>query len=68
MDKRQKLIKLIEHYAKHNIEHAYTYKELVTIATDIGNSHLAEVIEKIAHESEKLTSLFEEAHSILKKE
>ena len=68
MDTRQKVIKLIEHYKEHNVEHARSYKELVPMVSEFNNRHLTEIVEKIAYQSEKLTPLFQEALSILKEE
>jgi UV DNA damage repair endonuclease len=66
MDKQQKLIKLIEHFKEHNLEHARSYGELVPLASELGNSHLTEVLERLSQESEKLNPLFEEALRVLK--
>ena len=65
MDERQKLIKLLEHFKEHNVEHARSYRELIPLASGIDNSHLTEVLERISQQSEKLTPLFEEALTIL---
>lgn len=65
MDERQKLIKLLEHFKEHNVEHARSYRELISLTSDINNSHLTEVLERLSQQSEKLTPLFEEALTIL---
>jgi hypothetical protein len=66
MDKRQKIIKLIEHYKTHNEEHARSYSELVPLVSELENPRLTDIVERLSQESQKLNPLFEEALKILK--
>lgn len=57
----EKLKILLEHWKEHNDEHVKTYIEWAQKARNEGNAGLAEILEKIAKESENLSGLFEKA-------
>ncbi len=61
MDDLEKLKRLLPHWMKHNDEHAKTYKDWAEKMTSLGKEELAEVLEVIHQESQKLRGLFEEA-------
>ena len=61
MDDLEKLKRLLPHWMKHNEEHTKTYKEWADKMSSLGKEELAEVLEAIHQESQKLRGLFEEA-------
>jgi len=61
MDDLEKLKKLLPHWMKHNDEHARTYKDWAEKMASLGKEELAEVLEVIYQESQKLRGLSEEA-------
>ena len=61
MDDLEKLKKLLPHWMKHNDEHVKIYKDWAEKMTSLGKEELAEVLEVIHQESQKLRGLFEEA-------
>ena len=61
MDDLEKLKRLLPHWMKHNDEHVNTYKDWADKMSSLGKEELAEVLEAIHQESQKLRGLFEEA-------
>ena len=61
MDDLEKLKRLLPHWMKHNDEHVKTYKDWADKMSSLGKEELAEVLEVIHQESQKLRGLFEEA-------
>ncbi|MBI4824060.1 MAG: ABC transporter ATP-binding protein [Nitrospirae bacterium] len=53
-----KLKKLLEHWEKHNIEHAKTYLEWAEKADEMGRADLARILRQIAERTEELKDLF----------
>jgi ABC-type multidrug transport system ATPase subunit len=61
MPEMEKLRILLEHWMEHNHEHAETYIQWAEKAESGGNAALAEMLKKIAGETKKIDSLFEQA-------
>lgn len=52
---------LIEHWMKHNEDHAKSYMEWAMKASDAGNIDLSRILVKLYLESKRLNRLFESA-------
>lgn len=61
-----KLRHLIEHWSEHNEEHVKTYLEWAARAEELGSPDMAEVLRRIAAETEKLSELFKKGAQTLK--
>jgi hypothetical protein len=57
----EKLKQLLHHWSEHNDEHAETYRDWAKKTYSLGNGELSEILEKLCHETKKLTVLLEEA-------
>lgn len=63
----EKLDKLLDHWIKHNIDHAGNYREWKTRTSDAGMTSVAEQLEKAAVMTEEMNRLFETAREELRK-
>jgi len=64
MNDISKLKHLLGHWAEHNTEHARTYQEWAKKADALGKAELADVLEEIARETEKLDAMFKKAETL----
>lgn len=62
----EKIKKLIEHWAEHNIEHAKTYYEWAEKAKASGNNKLYEILLEISDMTKKMDHLFQKAKDLVK--
>lgn len=63
----QKLIKLFEHWIKHNTEHAKSYRDWAAKAKENGRDDVAKILEEVADITVGLNKKFEEIHDIVHK-
>ncbi len=61
VDDLEKLKMLLHHWLEHNNEHALLYRNWAAKASSSGNRRLADLLEKLCQETEKLNELFEKA-------
>ena len=66
MKDMERLKRLLEHWAEHNIEHAKTYNEWAERAKASGNMDLYSILNEIADMTRKMDTLFEKAKNTLK--
>jgi cobalt/nickel transport system ATP-binding protein len=64
MNDISKLKHLLGHWAEHNTEHARTYLDWSKKADALGKAELADVLEEIARETEKLDAMFKKAETL----
>jgi hypothetical protein len=63
----EKLIKLLEHWLKHNADHAGTYSEWAERARTNNLSQVADLLEQVSAMSGDLDDKFKEALALIKK-
>ncbi len=57
----QKLLKMLEHWVKHNADHAVTYRNWAEKAKAKGMSEVADLLDEAAHRSVQVNEIFEQA-------
>lgn len=57
----EKMIKLLEHWIKHNNDHARTYRDWGRKAKEEGLSETASLLKEVAEMTDRITKKFEEA-------
>jgi len=62
-----KLIKLLDHWLKHNADHAGTYREWAEKARSNNLSQVAELLDQVSAMSAELDDKFKEALDLLRK-
>lgn len=65
MNDVEKLKHLLSHWLEHNSEHAGTYREWSGRMRRESREDLAELLENIAHETEKMDELFRKARTLM---
>lgn len=65
---KEKLIKMIDHWIQHNLEHANSYRDWAERAKDLGQAEVAKILEKIATETTLQNEDMGNALELLKKD
>lgn len=60
-----KLKHLLQHWIEHNNDHVKTYEEWASKSEELGQKDLAVILGRIADETKKLESLFQQASKII---
>ncbi len=63
----EKMIKLLEHWIKHNDDHARTYRDWGQKAKDKGMPETASLLEEAAEMTDRISKTFAEAAASVKK-
>ena len=63
----EKLIKLLEHWIKHNGDHAQTYKDWAQKAKEKGMNTAADLLREAAEMTDRISKKFEQAAQSVKK-
>jgi len=66
LSEKDKLIKMIDHWIQHNLEHANSYREWARRAEGLGHSEVAQILEEIAGEATLQNERMEKALKRLK--
>jgi len=62
----EKFIKLLEHWVKHNHDHARTYKEWAQKAQGQGMAQVDRLLQEAAEMTDAISAKFDQAASIIK--
>lgn len=68
MNDVEKLKHLISHWLEHNAAHAGTYREWAEKMKGASRKDLAELLERIASETEKMDEMFREARVLMEED
>jgi len=68
MSFEEKVIKLLEHWLKHNNDHAGTYREWAGKAREAGLNEIAGIMESAAASTEEISGEFEKALNTMKRD
>ena len=61
-----RLVKLLEHWIKHNQDHSDTYRDWARKAAGEGQTDIAQLIENAAEKTTRINREFEEAMALVK--
>ena len=64
----EKVIKLLEHWLKHNDDHAGTYRQWAGRTREAGLDHIARIMESAAETTAGITREFEKALDAMKRD
>ena len=65
MPMSEKLSKMVQHWLKHNADHAATYRQWAERARQAGMADVAEILESVAEDSQAINSDLERAGQVL---
>jgi len=65
---KEKLIKMIDHWIQHNLEHANSYREWAGRAKDLGEAEVAQILEEIGRQTTLQNKNMEKALKLLKED
>jgi len=65
---KEKLIKMIDHWIQHTLEHASSYRDWAERAKGLGQIGVAKILEEIANETARQNEDMGKALKILKKD
>jgi len=65
MPMSEKLGKMVQHWLKHNADHAATYRQWAERARQAGMADVAEILESVAEDSQAINSDLERAGQVL---
>ena len=61
----EKMLKLLAHWVKHNIDHAKTYREWAERARAAGRPEVGDILERAAQDTLLLNQTFENAGNLI---
>ena len=65
MPMSEKLSKMVQHWLKHNADHAATYRQWAERARKAGMADVAEILESVAEDSQAINGDLERAGQVL---